>query len=219
MPKQTYKYLIVGGGVAGTTAAETIRAKDPSGTVAIISDEPYPFYSRIMMSKPAFFLGKISFDSIWLKKPAWYQAQRIEFYSGLSAVALDAKAKLLTLSDGQALGYEKLLLALGARAAKLPGPDADKPGVFYLRSLEHARAIIAALQTSKKVVVLGGGFVGFETCELMRMAGLSVTLVMRERYFWDFLWDEESGRMLEDALTLSGVELAHSLQVLEVLGG
>lgn len=215
---QKFKYLIVGGGVAGTTAAETVRGKDPDGSIAIVSDEPYVFYSRIMLSKPNFFLGKTPFDAVWLRKPEWYGQRNIQIFLGRAAVELKPGEKTLKLDNGEVLGYEKLLLAFGARAAEWPNDDGAKPGVFYLRSLDHAKAIISAIKTARKVVLLGGGFVGFETCELVRLAGLSATLVMREKYFWDFLWDEESGQMLEDALTRGGVELSHGRPVDKILG-
>jgi len=67
------KYLIIGGGVAGTTAAETIREKDKEARIIIISDEPYPLYSRVLLTKPNFFMGKIPFDKIWLKDEDWYK--------------------------------------------------------------------------------------------------------------------------------------------------
>ena len=215
---QKFKYLIVGGGVAGTTAAETIRSKDAEGSLAIVSDEPYVFYSRIMLSKPNFFLGKTAFDAIWLRKREWYEQKKIQIFLGRSAVELNPLEKTLKLDNGEILGYEKLLLAFGARAAEWPGDEGKKAGIYYLRTLDHAKAIISAIKTAKKVVLLGGGFVGFEMCDLVRMAGLSATLVMREKYFWDFLWDEESGQMLEAALTRGGVELAHSRVVEKITG-
>lgn len=215
---QEYKYLIIGGGVAGTTAAETIRKQDAVGGIAIVSDEPYPFYSRLMLSKPNFFLGKIPFDNIWLRKTGWYEENKIVLLAGRSAVALDPKSKIVRLDDGQDLKYEKLLLALGSRANRWPGAEGKKRGVYYLRSLDDAKAIMSAVKSAKRVVLIGGGFVGFEMCELVRMAGLSATLIIREKYFWDFLWDEESGHMLQQALARGGVEVVTNCLVESFLG-
>ena len=77
MQTEYYKYLIVGGGAAGTSAAETIRENDPDGSVAIVSDEIHPLYSRVMLSKPNFFLGKIPFEQIWMKGVDWYEKNKI----------------------------------------------------------------------------------------------------------------------------------------------
>lgn len=122
---EKYKYLIIGGGVAGTTAAETLRGRDKDGSIAIVSDEPR-FYSRIMLSKPNFFLEKIPFDSVWLRKEGWYEENKIEFLEGAVAVKLDIKTKIVELKDGKILQYEKLLLATGGEARPWPLPEPIK---------------------------------------------------------------------------------------------
>ena len=98
-------YLIFGGGIAGTTAAETIRKEDGGGSIVIISDEPYRLYSRIMLSKPNFFLGKIPFEQIWLKKESWYGENNVKLITGRSAVQLDAAAKIVSLDDQTDIEY------------------------------------------------------------------------------------------------------------------
>ena len=214
-----YKYLIVGGGVAGTTAADTIRKNDPEGSIAIISDEPFRFYSRIMLSKPAFFLGKVPFDSIWLKTQQWYADNKIELIAGKSAVSLDGINKTIKLSDGAEIGYEKLLLSIGAHARRWSVEGADKKGVHYYRSLEEAKGIIEQLPEAKSAVLIGSGFVSFETADLLRMAGKEVTLVMLENYYWEPFLDEKSGRMIEDALIKNGVKILYKKEVDKVIGG
>ncbi len=212
------KYLIVGGGVAGTTAAETIRAKDKTSSIHIVSDERYRFYSRIMLSKPSFFLGKIPFDSVFLKTESWAKENDIGCAFGQPAVALDTIKKIVTLKDGTQITYEKLLLALGSAVNRWTIPGADKPGVLYLRTLDDAKAVIASVKTAKKAVVIGGGFIGFEMCDMLKLAGLDVTLIIREKYFWEPLLDEASGRMIEAALKKGGVNIVYETLVEEVLG-
>ncbi|HLB32485.1 MAG TPA: FAD-dependent oxidoreductase, partial [Patescibacteria group bacterium] len=200
-------YLIIGGGVAGTTAAETIRKNDSNGSIAIVSDEPHRFYSRILLSKPNFFLDKIPFDQIWLKTEAWYKDQNIQLLSGKKAIKLDSVGKIVTLDDGTNLKYKKLLLAVGGSARVWEAPGADKRGVFYLRTLDDAKAVIDAVKTAKRAVAIGGGFVSFEMCEMLRLAGLSVSLVIREPHYWDPILDGPSGRMVESALEKGGVKI------------
>lgn len=212
-------YLIVGGGVAGTTAAETIRRHNASATIAIVSDEPYRFYSRIMLSKPNFFLGRIPFDAVWLKTEAWYVDQKITFIGGRTAVRLDATAKVVTLDGGSSIRYGKLLLAVGGAARKWSVPGADKIGVHYLRTLDHAKAVMDAVKTAKRAIVIGSGFVSFEMCDMLRVAGLDVTEIMLEPYYWYPVLDEVSGRMVEGALTRGGVRIIRQAEVVEVLGG
>ena len=114
-----FKYLIIGGGIAGTTAAETIRQNDADGTIVIVSDEPYRLYSRIILSKPNFFLEKMPFDQIWLKPESWYAENKIELMYGRKATRLDAARKEIALDDGRQLSYQKLLISIGGCVRRL----------------------------------------------------------------------------------------------------
>lgn len=215
---QQIKYIIIGGGVAGTTAAETIRKEDPEGTIAIISDEPYRLYSRILLSKPPYFLGKIPADRVWLKDESWYEENKITLMTGKKATSLDSKKKILRLDDKTELNYEKLLLALGGCARKWPVPGSDKQGVFYLRTLDDGKAIMQASKTAKQAVLIGGGFISFEMADILRQAGLDVTLILRESYYWEPTLDETQGKMIEKALEAGGVKILRQTEVQEVLG-
>ncbi|OGD33918.1 hypothetical protein A2988_00285 [Candidatus Azambacteria bacterium RIFCSPLOWO2_01_FULL_46_25] len=212
-------YLIIGGGVAGTTAAETIRSRDKEAGIAIVSDEPYRFYSRIMLSKPNFFLEKIPFDQVWLKKESWYADNNVAFISGKKAVRLDPQKKAVTLDDGAEVSYEKLLVAVGGAARKYDVPGSEKRNIFYVRTLDDAKAIIETVKHAKHAVTIGGGFVSFEMCEMLRLAGIDVTLVMREPFFWQNLLDEPSSRMIEQALEKGGVKIVRNADVEEITGG
>jgi NAD(P)H-nitrite reductase large subunit len=213
-----YKYLIIGGGVAGTTAAETLRANDKDSNIAIISDEPHLFYSRIMLSKPNFFLGKIPFDSIWLRKKEWYEENKIEFIGGELAVKLNGNEKTIELKSGKILQYEKLLLTTGGESRKWPIAGAEKDGICYLRDLSEGQKLIEAVKNAKSAIAVGSGFVSFEMCEMMRLAGLQVTLVMREPYYWYPLLDEESSKMIETGLINGGVKIIREAEVAEIIG-
>jgi NAD(P)H-nitrite reductase large subunit/Ni,Fe-hydrogenase III small subunit len=215
---QEFKYVIIGGGIAGTTAAETIRKNDPQGSIAIISDEPYRLYSRIMMSKPNFFLGKVPFEQIWLKKESWYGESKIEFISGKKATKIDTQNKMLSLQDGTEIKYEKMLLATGACARGWNVPCGNKRGIFYLRTLNDGKAIMEAIKTTKHAVAIGGGFINFEMADLLKMAGKDITIIIREKHYWDPVLDETAGRMVEKALKGGGVKILYESEVKEVLG-
>lgn len=201
------QYLIIGGGVAGTTAAETIRQHDRTASITIISDEPYRLYSRILLSKPAVFLGKAPLDQVFLKTEAWYSDNAIVFVAGHAAVALDTVKKVVTLDDGRTITYGKLLLALGTNVVRWTIPGAELPGVHYLRTLQDAKGIMADVKNAKHAAVIGGGFVGFEMCEMLLLAGLVTTLIIRERYFWEPVLDATSGHLIEAALEKGGVKI------------
>ncbi len=213
-----YKYLIIGGGVAGTTAAETLRRGDKESSIAIVSDEPR-MYSRIMLSKANFFLGKIPFDNVWLKEEKWYTENKIDFIGNTLATKLNAQDKTIELKDGKVLQYEKLLLATGGEAREWPLPGADKKGICYVRDLSQVKILMENVKTAKQAIAVGSGFVSFEMCEMMKMAGIEdVTLIMREPYYWYPLLDKESSQMIEDALTKGGVKIIREDEVKEILG-
>ncbi len=203
--------------MAGTTAAETLRQSDKEGNIAIISDEPR-MYSRIILSKPNFFLGKIPFNQVWLREEKWYAENKIDFIGETMAQNLDPQNKTITLKDGRILKYEKLLLATGGEARRWPIPGSDKKGVCYLRDLKEAQTLIENVKTAKQAISVGSGFVSFEMCEMMRQAGLEVTLVMREPYYWYPLLDEESAKIIEKGLEDGGVKILRNSEVVEVCG-
>ena len=211
-------HLIIGGGVAGTTSAQTIRQNDAVGTIAIVSEEPHRLYSRVMLSKPNFFLEKTPFDRVWLKSEEWYSENRVELISGRKAVRLDALGKTVSLDNGDNLRYEKLLLAIGGRARAWGIQDSGRQGVFYLRTLDDARAIMAAVKSSQQAAAIGGGFVSFEMCDMLRMAGIEVTLIIRESHYWEPMLDETSGKLIEAALKKGGVKILKKSEVSRVAG-
>jgi NAD(P)H-nitrite reductase large subunit len=215
---QKFKYLIIGGGVAGVTAAETIRQNDSDGSIAIVSDEPYLLYSRVMLSKPNFFLGKVPFDQVWLRGEKWYQENNITFMGGKIVSNLDPVNKKIGLTDGDFISYEKLLIATGTATRKANIPGADKEGVHYLRTLEDGKGIMENIKTAKSAVTVGGGFIGFEMADLMHLAGLKTTVVLREPYFWDPVLDQASGMLIEQAMKKVGVNILHSNEIVEILG-
>ncbi len=213
-----YKYLIIGGGVAGTTAASTIRGLDKTGSVAIVSDEPHYLYSRLMLSKPNFFLGQIPFDQIWLRNQEWYQKNNITFIGGRLAIHLDAPNKTIKLDDNTLIKYDQLLLATGVCPRTLAVPGADKPNIFYLRTLDQGKKIIEAVQSIKEVVAVGGGFISFEMANLMRLAGAKVSLIIRENRIWEGIFDEQASAIVEDAMTGGGVNIIKQAEIAQIDG-
>lgn len=212
------KYVIIGGGAAGVAAAEAIRQIDQNGSLTIVSDEKHALYSRVMLSKPNFFLGKIPFDQVYLKGDDWYHENRINFLGGQTASSVDGVNKIISLTTGEKLPYEKLLLAIGVRARTLNVPGADKSGVHYLRTLEDGKKIMADLKTGKTAVVVGGGFISFEMADLLKLAGLDTTIILREAYFWEPILDEASGLMIENSITKNGLKIIKQAEIAEING-
>ena len=215
---QKYDYLIIGGGVAGTVAAETIRHHDANGSIAIISDEPYPFYSRIMLSKSNFFLGKVPFGSIFRHDHDWYIKNTIDLKNGVRATKLNADTKTITLNSNESLTYTKLLLAIGGCARTLGLPNENINGVYCVRTLDDAKNIISSMKTAKNAVVVGAGFIGFEMCDILKLAGFDVTLIIREPFFWGHLLNPKAGAIIEKAITEKGVAIIKEDEIASIEG-
>ncbi len=217
---QQYKYVIVGGGIAGTTAAETIRKNDVQGKIAIISDEPHTCYSRVLLSKPKWLLGEQPFENVWLKDDSWYKENNIHLFKGIRATKLLPDFKKLHLSDGDILQYEKLLLATGAHVRKWDVKGADKEGIYYLRTVDDAEKISAlARGEPKKIVMIGSSCVSFEIIEILLSRNFEITEVMREKYFFEPQLSKEEVAPIEKILEEKGVNILREAEVSEVLGG
>lgn len=216
----TYTYLIIGGGVAGTTAAETLRRANKEATIAIVTDEPYRLYSRVLLSKPPFLTGTQPFESVWMKTPEWYTANAITLRADERASALDPQKKIVTLENGETIGYEKLLIACGTHTRHWKIPGADKLGVHYLRTLRHAEGIIEELRSGKKhAVMVGSACVTYEVADILRAKDIGITEIMRENYFWEPSLSNAEASIVEERLRERGVELIRDMEIVEVTGG
>lgn len=216
---QSFTYLIVGGGVAGTTAAETIRKHDEAGSIAIVTDEPHPLYSRVLLSKPAFLTGSQPFDSVWMKKAEWYDSAHIALLTGKQASKLDGENKVVTLNDGEEIHYEKLLIATGTHTRHLDVPGVTKKGVHYLRTLEHARGIIQDLKDGRNhAVMIGSACVTYEVADILRSMNIEVTEVMREQYFWEPSLSQPEAQIVEGRLVERGVTIIREAEIAEITG-
>lgn len=169
------KYLIIGNGAAGTTAAESIRKRDGLGRITIVTEEDLPFYYRIRLNE--FICGEINEPDLLAKKDGWYEEKKIEVLTGVQITGGDPEKKLVITANGAPLPYDSLLIATGSRSFVPPIPGADKPGVFTLRTIADARKIISYAKQSKTVVLIGGGLLGLEAGNALRKMGKIVTVV------------------------------------------
>jgi len=168
-------YLLIGNGVAGTTAAEAIRKQDPKGSITILSEEDIPFYYRIKLNE--FIAGDVDEDKLVAKKAAWYQEQRISLRINTRAIGLDVAAKQLTTDSGEKLTFDRLLLATGSHSFLPPIEGIGQQGVFSLRHIKDARAILAQAGKSEEVILIGGGLLGLEAGNALRRLGKKITVV------------------------------------------
>lgn len=169
------RYLIIGNGVAGTTAAEAIRQLDRTGPITLVTEEDLPFYYRIRL--PEFVAGEISEERLLAKKPEWYGEQGVTLVTRTRITAVDHQSKSATTDSGETLPYDRLLIATGSHSFVPPIPGSNQTGVFTLRDIDDARAIRAYAAGVSRVVVIGGGLLGLETGQALRKLGKEVTVV------------------------------------------
>ncbi|HSW61909.1 MAG TPA: FAD-dependent oxidoreductase [Dissulfurispiraceae bacterium] len=198
------KYIIIGNGVAGTSAAITIRKQDTAADILILSAEPTPFYSRIRLID--YLAGEVSEQELILFKNSWYEKNAITLRLSSPAERIDPKTKTVQIAGEQTLRYDRLLLATGGVPTLPPIEGIRLPCVYTLRTLADAERIRDAAGRSQNVLVLGGGLLGIETANALQKAGNTVTVV---EYFPRLLprqMDAAGGEVLQRALEHLGLQ-------------
>ena len=168
-------YLIIGNGVAGTTAAEYIRKNDATGTITLLTDEDLPYYSRIRL--PEYLAKEITEQDLVIKKPDWYEDLKIDLKLNAEVVAADSAKKTVTDQNDRTYAYDKLLIAAGSHSFLPPIKGLDKSGAFSLRNVADVRKISAYAENAENVVLIGGGLLGLECGNAIRKLGKKVSVV------------------------------------------
>lgn len=171
--------VIVGGGGAGLTAADTLRREGYDGPVTILSADDSPPYDRPNLSKD-YLAGTARDEWMPLRPAEYYSDRRIELALNTRVTALDVRQKRLQTENGRSYDFDRLLLATGADPVRLPIPGAQSQ-VFYLRTFADSRVLAARAASAKQVVVVGGSFIGLEVAASLRERGVAVHVVARER--------------------------------------
>jgi 3-phenylpropionate/trans-cinnamate dioxygenase ferredoxin reductase subunit len=168
--------LIIGGGQAGAQATETLRRGGFAGRIVLIGDEPWLPYQRPPLSKK-YLAGELAQDRLPIRHRPFYDEHRIELKLGLPAIRIDPGARRVTLTGGEELEYDRLLLCTGAKSRPLTCPGAELAGVHYLRGMADVAPIREGLKSGARVVIVGGGYIGLETAATARHYGCTVTVL------------------------------------------
>ncbi|CAM5496691.1 NAD(P)/FAD-dependent oxidoreductase OS=Streptomyces alboniger OX=132473 GN=CP975_11060 PE=4 SV=1 [Streptomyces alboniger] len=214
-------FVIVGGGLAGAKAAETLRSEGFTGRVILVGDERDHPYERPPLSK-GYLLGKEERDSVFVHEPGWYAQADVELHLGQPVVAVDREARSVRLGDGAVIHYDKLLLATGAEPRRLDVPGTDLAGVHHLRRLAHAdrlRQVLTALgRDNGHLVIAGAGWIGLEIAAAAREYGAEVTVVEREATPLHAVLGPEVGQMFADLHAEHGVRFHFGAALTEIVG-
>jgi 3-phenylpropionate/trans-cinnamate dioxygenase ferredoxin reductase subunit len=168
--------LIIGGGQAGAQAIDTLRREGYTGRLALIGDEPELPYQRPPLSKK-YLAGEMAADRLLFRHRSFYDEHKVDLILGQRAVRIDVPARRVELADGALLGYDRLLLCLGAESRRLTCPGAELAGVHYLRGLKDVAPIQAGIKPRGRVVIIGGGYIGLETAATCRKMDCEVTVL------------------------------------------
>ena len=212
------KYVVLGGGmVAGYAAKELVSRGLGSGELLIVSGDDALPYERPPLSK-GFLSGKENEAGILINNHEWYCQHGIDVKLQTVIESVDPQEKLLRATTGETFEFETLLIATGARARKLDTPGNDLPSVFYLRSLDDSRRIRASAESSRKAVVLGGGFIGMEVASVLAQKNIETTLIVREDRIWSRVFTAPMSEFFERYYTSRGVQLLKRESIVRLEG-
>ncbi|MCA9925762.1 MAG: NAD(P)/FAD-dependent oxidoreductase [Anaerolineales bacterium] len=209
------RYLIIGNGAAGVTAAETIRHHDPMGEITLLTAEPYPAYSRPGLAYV--LIKEIPDRQIICRTLAWYEKLHIKLELG-KAVKLDVEQKRVGLENGRFLPYDRLLIATGARATPAPYPGGELDGVVYLDTLQGTNALIKKAKRARRGVVIGGGITAMEMAEGLAHRGVEVHYFLRRDRLWSKVFNDAEAALLEKKMTSHHIHIHYNTEAVEILG-
>ncbi len=169
-------FVIVGAGLAGAKAAETLRKQGFDGRLVMLGAEHHAPYERPPLSKD-YLMGKMPREKVFAHAHHWYAEQHVELRSGQAVTGLDRDTCEVRLADGSVVSYDKLLLTTGASPRELQVPGAGAAGVHYLRTLDDSDVLRSTLATASRLVVIGAGWIGLEVTAAARLAGVEVTVI------------------------------------------
>ena len=208
-------FVIVGGGLAGAKAVETLRDKGFDGHVTLLASEEHLPYERPPLSKE-YLAGKKSLTDFTVHNSDWYRDNHVDLRLGFQASSLDAAKHTVVLHDDTVIAYDKLLLATGSSSRRPPIPGSDAEGVHYLRTYEDAVAVNSILTDGSSLAVVGAGWIGLEVTASARERGVEVTVVEAAKQPLAAALGEEVGEVFADLHRDHGVDLRLEAQVQEI---
>lgn len=211
--------LIIGGGLAAASAAETLRTEGYDGDITVVTREAHLPYQRPPLSK-GYLAGSEGLDAVIVHPAEWYAEQGIDVRTGTEVTRLDPAAHSVDLADGSTLAYDKVLLATGAAPRMLPLEGADLAGVHTLRSLDDADALATELrQGGRRLVIIGSGWIGMEVGATARGFGNDVTILERGAVPLAAAVGDEMGNVFRKLHEDNGVILRAEANVERIVGG
>ena len=205
-------YVIIGGGIAGTSAAEQLRKLDPTSEITILSNEQHPLYSRVLL--PHYVVGKVPRERVFLKKMDWYTEQNIHL-AYQEVTRIDTAQNQVEVASGATYTYTKLLIAGGGILRRMPFQNHEQ--VYHLQTIEDADRVRKLMDDNEdgalKTGLIGGGFIAMEFAEFFATRNWPVHLFLRDQQFFSRTFDQESSDYLEEHFANHGVTTHKGLTI------
>ncbi|WP_109448328.1 nitrite reductase large subunit NirB [Azospirillum sp. TSH64] len=211
------RLVVVGNGMAGMKTVEELLAKAPGRfDITVFGAEPHPNYNRIMLSPV--LAGEKTFDQIVLNSREWYDANGIALLTGEAVESIDRVGKMVVSQSGRVVPYDRLLIATGSMPFIIPVPGSTLPGVIGFRDLADVDAMLAAAAKGGRAVVIGGGLLGLEAANGLRVKGMEVTVVHLMPTLMERQLDPSAGMLLQRELERRGIEVLTGADTAEIVG-
>lgn len=210
------RYVIIGNGVAGTTAAETLRKNDPNCSIHLLTNEPYPLYNRV--SLPRFLQGVIVEQKVMIRDFAWHEQRNIQLVTETFVTEVHTDERVVVTDTGLRLPYDALLVATGGWANPLRVPGAQgTQHIYNFVTLDDTKTIIARMLESRTALAYGGSFISYELCDGFAVRKLNTTWLMRGPYWLRNALDPEGGEVVDNIARKFGVDVIHGDEIEEVV--
>lgn len=211
------KLVVIGNGMAGMrTVEELLKIAPDFYEITVYGDEPYPNYNRIMLSPV--LANEQTIDDIILNSVEWYAENNITLHTGKRINKIDRTKRVVIAEDGTSSEYDRLLIATGSTPFMLPIPGKDLEGVIGYRDIKDTNAMIDAAKVYKKAVVIGGGLLGLEAANGLKIQGMDVTVVHLQDWLLERQLDRTAGKMLQKSLEDKGLKFLMNQQSESVVG-
>ena len=206
------RYVIIGNGVAGTTAAETLRKNDPNCSIQLFTNEPHPLYNRV--SLPRFLQGVITEQKVMIRDFAWHEQRNIQLQTETFVTDVNTDEHAVVTDKGQILPYDALLVATGgwANPLRVPGAE-DLKHIYNFVTLDDTKTIIERMLESRTALAYGGSFISYELCDGFAVRKLNTTWLMRGPYWLRSSLDPEGGEVVDNIAKKFGVEVIHGDEI------
>jgi len=207
------RYVILGNGIAGQTAAEELRKLDADASIVMIAAERHPLYNRVAL--PRYLRGQVRREKVFMRTVEAYAKQNLEIHFETWATEVDVTSKVVRTNRGQEVGYDALLIATGGRPKPPPWHGSDEVShCIGFQTLDDTDAIIEKADASERVLVMGGSFIGYELAEGVSFRKKAhLTWIMRGPWFLRYVLDEEGGQLCRQMGEAQGVEFITSDEV------